>query len=110
MAQISFDKNIFGKDSFGKVVDTRFKQLVGTPPSQGDITLSDFFQMYEDLFFQIPKEGEVESHTYILNKTAEYLGVNINENDDIQSLLNEITSLRSELLDANKTLLDLNKK
>jgi hypothetical protein len=110
MTQISFNKNIFEKDSFGKIVDTRFKQLIVAPSVQGDITLADFFQMYEDLFYQIPKEGDVESHNYILNKTAEYLGVNINENNDVQSLLNEITSLRNELLDANKTLLDLNKK
>ena len=47
---------------------------------------------------------------YILNKTAEYLGIKLSEENDIQALLNEITTLRSELLDANKTLLDLNKK
>ena len=100
----------FGKNNFEKVVDTRFKQLLGTQQSQGDITLSDFFQIYEDLFFQIPKEGDIESHKYILNKTAEYLGIKLSEENDIQALLNEITTLRSELLDANKTLLDLNKK
>ena len=52
----------------------------------------------------------IESHKYILNKTAEYLGIKLSEENDIQALLNEITTLRSELLDANKTLLDLNKK
>ena len=110
MTQISFDRNVFGKNNFEKVVDTRFKQLVGTQQSPGDITLSDFFQIYEDLFFQIPKEGDIESHKYILNKTAEYLGIKLSEENDVQALLNEITTLRSELLDANKTLLDLNKK
>jgi hypothetical protein len=110
MTQISFNKNVFGKNNFEKVVDTRFKQLIGTQQSQEDITLSDFFQIYEDLFYQIPKEGDIESHKYILNKTAEYLGIKLSEENDIQALLNEITTLRSELLDANKTLLDLNKK
>ena len=110
MTQISFDKNVFGKNNFEKVVDTRFKQLVGTQQSLGDITLSDFFQIYEDLFYEIPKEGDIESHKYILNKTAEYLGIKLSEENDIQALLNEITTLRGELLDANKTLLDLNKK
>ena len=110
MTQISFDKNVFGKNNFEKVVDTRFKQLLGTQQSLGDITLSDFFQIYEDLFYEIPKEGDIESHKYILNKTAEYLGIKLSEENDIQALLNEITTLRGELLDANKTLLDLNKK
>jgi hypothetical protein len=110
MTQISLDKNIFGKNNFEKLIDNRFKQLVGTQPESGDITLSDFFQMYEDLFYEIPKEGDIESHRYILTKSSEYLGVKINEESNIQALLDEITSLRNELLDANKTLLDLNKK
>jgi hypothetical protein len=110
MAKISFDKTFFSKDDFNRVVDTSFKQLTGTQPSQGDITLTDFFQIYEDLFYEIPKDGDIESHRFILNKTAEYLGVTISDNNDIQALLDEITTLRNELLDANKTLLDLTKK
>jgi hypothetical protein len=109
MTQISFSKNIFSKEDFNKVIDTRFKQLVGVQPAQENITLDDFFQMYEDLFFEIPKEGDIQSHRYILNKTADYLGVKLSEENDIQALLDEITSLRSELLSTNKTLLDLNK-
>jgi hypothetical protein len=110
MTQISLDKNVFKKNNFEKIVDTRFKQLIGNQPTQGDITISDFFQIYEDLFYQIPKDGDIESHKYILNKTAEYLGVKISEDNDVQALLNEITLLRNELLDANKVLLDLTKK
>jgi hypothetical protein len=110
MTQILFNKSVFSKDDFNKVIDTRFKQLVGVQPSQDNMTLDDFFQMYEDLFFEIPKEGDIQSHRYILNRTADYLGVKISEENDIQALLDEITSLRGELLDANKTLLDLTKK
>jgi hypothetical protein len=110
MTQISFDKSVFSKDDFNKVIDTRFKQLIGIQPSESNITLDDFFQIYEDLFFEIPKEGDIQSHRYILNRTADYLGVKISEENDIQALLDEITSLRGELLDANKTLLDLTKK
>jgi hypothetical protein len=110
VANISFDKNIFSKDDFNKVVDTRFKQFIGIQVAESNITLDDFFQMYEDLFFEIPKEGDIQSHRYILNKTADYLGVKISEENDIQALLDEITTLRGELLDANKTLLDLTKK
>jgi hypothetical protein len=106
---IKLDKKIFIKGDFEKVIDIGFKQLVKTSPST-TFTLTDFFQLYENIFESIPKEGDIQSHRYILNKTAEYLGVNINETTDIQALLDEITSLRNELLDTNKTLLDLNKK
>jgi hypothetical protein len=106
---IKLDKQIFIKGDFEKVIDIGFKQLIKTTPVTS-FTLSDFFQLYENLFESIPKEGDIQSHRYILDKTAEYLGVNIGEGNDIQALLDEITSLRNELLDANKTLLDLNKK
>jgi hypothetical protein len=106
---VKLNQNIFIKGDFEKVVDTGFRQLIKITPNT-TFTLDDFFELYENLFESIPKEGDLKSHRYILNKTAEYLGININENIDIQALLDEITSLRQELLDANKTLLDLNKK
>ncbi len=106
---IKLDKQIFSKNDFEKVVDKSFKQLV-KPATETTFTLSDFFELYDNLFLEIPKEGEIESHRFILNRTAEYLGVNVNDDIDVQALLDEITSLRTELLDANKTLLDLNKK
>jgi polyhydroxyalkanoate synthesis regulator phasin len=60
--------------------------------------VDDFFQLYEDLFYQIPKEGDTNSHRYILQREADYLGVSVSQ-DDIQALLNEITSLRQQVLD-----------
>jgi hypothetical protein len=111
MTQISLDKNIFNKNDFEKLVDRNFKQLINQQSTQTDtFTIDDFFQLYEELFYQIPREGEINSHRYILNKEAEYLEVQLAEGTNIQALLDEITSLRNELLDANKVLLDLTKK
>ncbi len=111
MAQISLDKNVFNKSDFEKLVDTKFKQLINSGVNAEDtFTIDDFFQLYDEIFNQIPKEGDIDSHRYILNREAEYLGVPINDGLNIQALLDEITSLRGELLDANKTLLDLTKK
>jgi hypothetical protein len=106
---IKLNKSIFIKGAFEKVIDINFNQLSKSIPDTV-FTLTDFFQLYENLFGSIPREGDIQSHRYILNKTSEYLGVSINETIDIQVLLDEITSLRNELLDTNKTLLDLNKK
>jgi hypothetical protein len=75
--------------------------------TQGDdtpsFTLEDFFTLYDQLFFQIPKEGDSDSHQYILEREAEYLGINLNT-DDVQALLAEITSLRQEILTAQQTI------
>lgn len=109
--RINLDKGVFSKESFDKVVDRNFKSL-GQPEDTTvpEFTITDFFALYESLFFQIPKEGDLESHRYIFNKTAAYLGIPVGDELDVQVLLNEITSLREELLASNKTLLDLTKK
>jgi hypothetical protein len=112
MSQIPVQKTVFNKDTYGRVVDTQFSQLLnqGATEDTLSLTVDDFFQLYEELFYQIPREGDIDSHRYILNKEAEYLGVQLTEGTNIQALLDEITSLRNELLDANKVLLDLTKK
>jgi hypothetical protein len=112
MAQISFDKSVFNKGDFDKLINKNFNQLINTLSNQENIsfTLDDFFQIYENLFIQIPKEGDINSHRYMMNRAAEYLGVKLADETDIQALLNEITTLRNDLLVSNKTLAELNKK
>ena len=110
MSQIPIQKTVFDKNIYPKVINTQFSQLINNPSTeeQPTFTLEDFFQLYEQLFYQIPKEGEVESHRYILEKEADYLGVIINQ-DDIQALLDEITTLRKQLLDTQTIVNDLSK-
>ena len=75
-----------------------------------EFTIDEFFQLYEELFTQIPREGDINSHRYILNKEAEYLGATINDGLDVQALLQEITSLRNGILDSQQIIKDLTKK
>lgn len=100
MSQINIEKQVFDKNMFGKVIDTSFHQLLNNQTAEvtPTFTLEDFFTLYEQIFYQIPKEGETNSHRYILEKEANYLGVIVSQ-DDIQALLDEITSLRQQLLD-----------
>ena len=111
MSQIPIQKTVYNKDSFDKVVNTQFNQLINNQSVSEQIqpTNDDFFILYEQLFYQIPKEGEINSHRFILQKEAEYLGVIINE-DDIQALLDEITSLRQQVLDTQSIIKDLTTK
>ena len=108
MSQIPIQRTVFDKDQFTKVVDTNFSQLINTQSleEQPSFTLDDFFQLYDDLFNQIPREGDINSHQYILQREADYLGVQIDK-DDLQALLDEITSLRQEVLDSQTTINDL---
>jgi hypothetical protein len=110
MSQIPVQKTVFNKDSYGRVIDTQFSQLLNqTVEETNTFTVDDFFQLYEDLFYQIQKEGDTNSHRYILQREADYLGVSISQ-DDIQALLNEITSLRQQVLESQQTINELTKR
>jgi hypothetical protein len=111
MSQIPVQKTVFNKDTYGRVIDTQFSQFLNQDAVEETLsfTVDDFFQLYDELFYQIEKEGDINSHRYILQREADYLGVSINQ-DDIQALLNEITSLRQQVLEAQQTINDLTKK
>jgi hypothetical protein len=111
MSQIPVQKTVFNKDTYGRVINTQFSQflnqeVVEETPSY---TIDDFFDLYDQLFYQIPKEGDVNSHQYILQSEADYLGISISP-DDIQALLDEITSLRQQVLETQQTINDLTKR
>jgi hypothetical protein len=108
MSQIPVQKTVFNKDTYTRVIDTQFSQLLNQNAEEEPVsfTVDDFFQLYDELFYQIPIEGDTDSHQFILRREADYLGVSISQ-DDIQALLNEITSLRQQVLEAQQTINDL---
>ena len=65
-----------------------------------------FFNFYNTLFYDIPVEGDINSHTYLVKTSGEYIGFNENS-EDIQVLLDEITSLQQENLVLNQRILEL---
>ena len=110
MSQIPVQKTVFNKDTYGRVIDTQFNQLLTSEgEEQLSFTVDDFFELYDQLFYQIPKEGDTNSHQYILQREADYLGISISQ-DDVQALLDEITSLRQQVLDTQTIINDLTKK
>jgi hypothetical protein len=108
MSQIPVQKTVFSKEAFNKVVNTQFSQLINQEAGGDELSFSvdDFFELYNQLFYQIPTEGESNSHRYILQREADYLGVSISQ-EDVQALLDEITTLRQQVLDAQTTINEL---
>jgi hypothetical protein len=107
---VVFSRQVFNKQSFNNTVDTEFSQLVETPDETFfDVNLGnveDFFTLYQNLFFNIPKEGEVNSHEFLIKQSSDYIGFE-EVNQTIQALLDEITELREENLEIRKQNLDL---
>ena len=108
--QIVLTKLVYDKNQYQKVIDTTFTQLV-QPASQATgsalPTVNEFFDYYNQLFFDIPKFGEINSHEYLIKTSTEYIGASSVVNDELQALIDEITGLRQENLDLQQQLLGL---
>jgi hypothetical protein len=110
MSQIPVQKTVYDKNTYSRVIDTQFSQLINQSADEEQLsfTVDNFFELYDQVFYQIPKEGDTNSHQYILQREADYLGISVSQ-DDVQALLNEITSLRQQVLDAQTTINELTK-
>lgn len=104
--KINLGRQGFERAAFQNAVDTSFTQLIAPPPPVADeITVEEFFDLYNELFYEIPAEGDINSHRFMINRSTEYIGATEEKEEDIQILLDEITQLREELLATQKELL-----
>jgi len=111
MEKVNLNRQVFDKNKFAQTVDTSFSQLGPTQPDPSffDINLAtqaDFFTLYDKFFFEIPKEGDTNSHAYLVQESSNYIGAN-QVNEEIQALLQEITDLREENLSLRQENVDL---
>ena len=106
-SELSLSKKIYEKSAYLNTIGNQFTELVPpTPPIETPISVDEFFVLYNDLFYEIPKEGEINSHQYLIKSSIEYVGSQSTSND-IQALLNEITTLREENLTLQQNIVDL---
>jgi hypothetical protein len=69
-------------------------------------TEEDFWILYDKFFYLIPKEGEVNSHLYLVETSGEYVNYQPNQ-EEIQALLEEIAELRGENLEVRQQIADV---
>jgi hypothetical protein len=107
MENITPNKLVYNKNQYEKVIDTSFTQLVQPQitSSLPTITVAEFFQNYQELFFSIPKFGNTNSHEYLIKTSSEYIGSTTTNDDLIQALIDETTQLRQENFDLQQQLL-----
>ena len=110
--KLSLIKNVYNKQQFVNTVDTEFSQLV-TPDNltigQPILTVDEFFQAYQNLFFEIPKEGVSNSHQYLIQTSQDYIGSTQND-EQLQALIDEINSLREQLVTQQDIITQLSQK
>lgn len=100
--KVDTKKQVFNKDEYEKTINTRFNDL-GVTSITDDIaetnTVEGFFQMYDELFYEIPLLGD-NSHEFLVKTSGEY--INFDQNSEIiEALQQEITALREESLQLN---------
>lgn len=107
--KVQIQKTVYNNQQLSKVVNREFNYF-GTPPvTESTDTVDKLFSLYDQLYLEIPVEGEINSHTYLIAKSSELVTVDA-DNELIQPLLEEITQLRTELLQANQEIASLNIK
>ena len=106
--QVQLNKTVYGKITYPNVIDTEFRQLIRpqTEVTASVVTVNQFFDYYNDLFFEIPTEGDFNSHLELIRRSTEYVGVNQNAGE-IDALLDEINQLRLENLNLQQQIDDL---
>ncbi len=107
--ELKLNKAVFGKVSYPQIVDTEFRQLVQPDeviPDLEPLTVAEFFQEYNRLFFDIPQNGEVASHKELVTRSSSYVGMT-DQSAEMQALIDEISDLRIQLLSAQQEVINL---
>jgi len=105
---LSLRKTALVKSNYNNVIDTSFNELTPPPlPEEETVSVSQFFRLYDQLFYDISPEGEINSHEFLIRRSTEYIGFTEETPEEIQALLDEITNLRRNLLDTEQEVLDL---
>ena len=97
---VDLRREVFNKDQYKQVIDTNFSQLGVTSvsaSSENTISVEEFFGNYNSIFYDIPPNGETNSHEFLVRESGQY--INFDQiADEILALQEEIAGLRKELL------------
>ena len=100
--RIDLIKKVYSKTEYPRIIDTQFNQLGVMSVNEQlatTITVTQFFEYYNELFYEIPAFGATNSHEYLVVTSGEYINFDGNS-VEIEALQNEIAQLRKDLLQA----------
>ena len=107
--EVTLTRKIYETTTYEKAINSNFTEFVTSSAliESPGITVSQFFDYYNDLFFDIPVEGVINSHTYLVQQSQQYIGGSVIDLEK-QALIEEINSLRQQLLDLNQNFTTIN--
>ena len=98
--KVNFNLKTYNRFQFNNIINTEFTEFNQRniiDEADQTLTVTEFFNMYNNLFYEIPQRGE-NSHETLIVRSADYIDY-VFENETIEALQREITQLREELLD-----------
>jgi len=104
--QIKVQKTIYSLSDFNNVVNTSFSQLVKPTKDTSinpDMTVPEFFNEYDILFYEIPPSGSDQSYLALATRSLEYIGLSLEDLQlEIDTLREENINLKNQLLLASE--------
>lgn len=100
------EKTVYKKEDIEKAIDTSFTSFIDPTEELNTDTVEELFRLYTKLYYEIPIDGETNSHEYLVKESSKL--VNIEKDlSDIQPLLDEISELRERILQLNQEMIEL---
>jgi hypothetical protein len=85
MANYPLSKIVYDKNAYENVIDTSFSSVSTPPlPLADTITVTEFFSLYNTIFYDIPTTGDINSHAYLVAKSGDYINAD-QVNEDVQA-------------------------
>ena len=100
LENIVLEKETYVNKQFKENVDTQFSEFI-KPPIDEDI--DQFFQIYKEIFYDIPKRGE-KSHTSLMIESKDHIEDYVDPKDTtILALTNKIEQLQDQIAEKFNT-------
>ena len=93
--RIDLKKTIYTKAQYSKVINTKFSELGATSINEdlvGESNVALFFEQYNTLFYEIPAEGDTNSHEFLIKTSQEYIGYEEDNENKCGVIFNPITN------------------
>ncbi len=109
MEKVNLAKTIRAVATYTSVIDTDFIELIAPVEeiAEDAVSVERFFELYDQLFFDIPVDGELNSHKYLVERSTQYLGGSQIDAEK-QALIEEINELRLQLIELGGNVMDIN--
>ncbi len=99
--KIEIIKDLYLKSEYKSVIDTEFSEL--TNINQNEVNIEDFFRQYDEVFFNIPLEGNLSHRALVIRSSGVLDDLDDPRDKEIDELRNRVQELEIELLQRDES-------